>query len=420
MAESSRRLPTATPGLSVEEAQNRIYRQLPAPLAAGNLPLIQATRRILANDIFAPMDVPPHRGSAMDGYAVAAGRSPGNGPATFTVIGTVHAGQVFNRTVGKAECVRIMTGAPLPPGTDSVILQEDVEIAGDEIRCSAAVTAGQNVRHPGEDIRRGDRVLAAGRRLTPADLGVLASLGFDSVPVYPALKVAYFTSGDELRSPGDHAGQPLAEGQIYNSNRYSLAGLLQRPGIDPAWLGTLPDDPAVLGEKLDQAGRTADVIITTGGVSVGDKDYVTRVLQARGTLDLWKIAMKPGKPLAFGRLHSAWFFGLPGNPVSAMVTFCIIVLPALRLLMGEKAVLPRKLPARNMRPLEKKPGRTDFQRGILSLDANGQLTVESTGPQGSHRLLAMSRADCLIVIPADRADVPAGELVSVIPFSEFA
>lgn len=417
MAES-RQLP-ATPVLSVEEARNRIYRQLQAPLVAENLPLIQATWRILANDIVAPVDVPPHRGSAMDGFAVAAGQLSGNGPATLTVIGAVHAGQVFNRTIGTAECVRIMTGAPLPPGTDSVILQEDVEIEGNKICYSGPVTVGQNVRHPGEDIHRGDRVLAAGRRLTPADLGVIASLGLDSVPVYPPLKVACFTGGDELRSPGDNMEQPLAEGQIYNSNRYSLAGLLQRPGIDSTWRGTLPDDPVILGQKLEHAGQTSDVIITTGGVSVGDKDFIPRVLQTLGTLDLWKIAMKPGKPLAFGKLHSAWFFGLPGNPVSAMVTFYIIVLPALRLLMGEKAVLPRKLLARNTRLLKKKPGRTDFQRGILSQDADGRLTVEPTGPQGSHRLITMSRADCLIVIPADRADIPAGELISVIPFNEF-
>lgn len=356
----------------------------------------------------------------MDGYAVATRHLPDNGTAALTVAGTVYAGQVFDKPIETAECVRIMTGAPLPPETDSVIVQEDVEIAGNKIRFSVPVPAGQNVRHPGEDIRKGDRVLAAGRRLTPADLGVLASLGFDSIPVYPALRVAYFTSGDELQSPGKNTGQPLAEGQIYNSNRYSLAGLLQRPGINSIWLGTLPDDLAVLGEKLEQASRTADIVITTGGVSIGDKDYVTRVLQTLGTLDVWKIAMKPGKPLAFGRLNSAWFFGLPGNPVSTMVTFYIIVLPALRALMGEKAILPRKLLARNLRHLKKKPGRADFQRGILDHDSGGQLTVETTGPQGSHRLITMSRADCLIIIPSDCADIPAGELVSVIPFNEFA
>lgn len=406
-------------GLPVEEAQNRIYRQLTPPATAEDLPLEQASWRILAKDIAASINVPPYRGSAMDGYAVAAGQLPDSGMVELTVVGAVYAGQVFNRSVGTDECVRIMTGAPLPPGTDSIIVQEDVEIVENKIRFSAPVSAGQNVRHPGEDIRKGDLVLAAGRRLTPADLGVLASLGFDSVPVYPALKVAFFTSGDELRPPEGSMRQSLAEGQIYNSNQYALTGLLHRPGITSTCLGTLPDDPAVLQEKFGQASRAAEVVITTGGVSAGDKDYITPVLQTLGALDLWKIAMKPGKPLAFGRLNNAWFFGLPGNPVSAMVTFYVIVLPALRILMGEKSVLPRKLLARTLQPLKKKPGRTDFQRGILTHGPNGQLTVETTGPQGSHRLTTMSQADCLIVIPANSADVPAGELVSVIPFNEF-
>lgn len=406
-------------GLSVEEAQNRIYRQLTTPATVEDLPLEQSSWRILAKEIAASINVPPYRGSAMDGYAIAAGQLPDSGRVELTVVGAVYAGQVFNRSIATDECVRIMTGAPLPPGTDSVIIQEDVEVVENKIRFSAPVSTGQNVRHPGEDICKGDLVLAAGRRLTPADLGVLASLGFDSVPVYPALKVAFFTSGDELRRPEGSMGRSLAEGQIYNSNQYTLAGLLHRPGITSTCLGTLPDDPAVLQEKFGQASRTAEVVITTGGVSAGDKDYITPVLQTLGALDLWKIAMKPGKPLAFGRLNNAWFFGLPGNPVSAMVTFYVIVLPALRILMGEKSVLPRKLLARTLQRLKKKPGRTDFQRGILTHDPNGQLTVETTGSQGSHRLTTMSRADCLIVIPANSADVPAGELVSVIPFNEF-
>lgn len=395
-----------------------------APATAEYVPLEQANQRILAKDIVAPVNVPPYRGSAMDGYAVAAGQLPDDiGAAELTVVGTVCAGQVFTKPIGAGECVRIMTGAPLPPTTDSVIIQEDVEVVRNKIRFSTHVATGQNVRNPGEDIRKSDRVLTAGRRLTPADLGVLASLGFDSAPVYPALKVAFFTSGDELRLPAgfpsEFREQSLPEGEIYNSNQYSLMGLLQRPGITATCLGSLPDDPNVLQERLGQASRAVDVIITTGGVSVGDKDYIIPTLQTLGTLHLWKIAMKPGKPLAFGRLNAAWFFGLPGNPVSAMVTFYIVVLPALRILMGEKAVMPRKLLARNLRLLKKKPGRVDYQRGILGHDQNGQLTVETTGRQGSHRLITMSRADCLIVIPADSANVPPGELVSVIPLSEF-
>lgn len=409
--------------LSVKEAQDKIYRQLSAPATSEHLPLEQAIQRILATDIVASIDVPPYRGSAMDGYALTAGQLPDTGPVELTVAGAVHAGQIFTKTIGAGECVRIMTGAPLPPGTDSVVIQEDVEVVRNKIRFSTPVSTGQNVRYPGEDIRKGERVLTAGRRLTAADLGILASLGFNSVSVYPAINVAFFTSGDELRPPTglppEPIENPLAIGQIYNSNQYSLTGLLHRAGITPICLGILPDEPTVLRKKLDQAGRTAEVIITTGGVSVGDKDYIASTLQTLGRLDLWKIAMKPGKPLTFGRLNAAWFFGLPGNPVSAMVTFYIIVLPALRILMGENAVMPRKLLARNLRMLKKKPGRTDYQRGILGHDPDGGLTVETTGPQGSHRLITMSQADCLIAIPADNGDVHPGELVSVIPFNEF-
>jgi len=396
--------------LSVKVACDRIASMV-APLTdIEQVSVRGALGRILAADVQSPVDVPNHNNSAMDGYAVRA-RDLKN--AELVVIGTAWAGRAFNGDVAKGQCVRIMTGAVMPEGSDTVIMQEQVERNGDTIRVANGQKLGQHIRRSGEDIAAGAIALTGGCRLSPVELGLAASLGIGELRVVRRPRVAFFSNGDELRS----IGEPLALGEIYDSNRYTLHGMLTRVGTDITDLGVVPDDRDQLRETFVRAASIADVVITSAGASVGDADYIHEILDEIGQVDFWKIAMKPGRPLSVGKIADALFFGLPGNPVSVMVTFYQFVLPALRRLAGEKSVVSLLLPARTTKRLKKKPGRTEFQRGVLSNCEDGELTVTSTGDQGSGILSSMSRANCFIVLPADSHGAEIGDIVTVEPFA---
>lgn len=401
------------PLLSVAQAMDYIRACLKPVPGFEQRALRDALGRVLAADVQSPIDVPPHANSAMDGYALRAADLPGNGEVPLQLIGTALAGHPYNGPVGSGQCVRIMTGAKLPPGADTVVMQEDVRREGETVYVGSDHRQGANVRLPGEDISTGQTVLTAGRQLTPADLGLLASLGIAEVRVMRRLRVAFFSTGDELRS----LGETLDEGQIYDSNRYTLYGMLHRLGVEIIDMGVVRDRREDIAAAFRQGAAVADVLLTSGGVSVGDADYVKETLETLGKVNFWKISMKPGKPLAFGLLGNTAFFGLPGNPVSSMATFYQIVQPALYQLMGRAAELPLQLRVPCVTQLKKSPGRADYQRGILECDASGQLTVRSTGPQGSHVLSSMSRANCFIILPAESGNVEVGNLVEVQPFA---
>ncbi|QKT04687.1 molybdopterin molybdotransferase MoeA [Ectothiorhodospiraceae bacterium 2226] len=399
--------------LTVEQARARILEALPRLHGEEWLALRSALGRVLAHAVHSPVDVPAYANSAMDGYAVRA-EDLGHPPVRLTLAGTAAAGHPYAGTVQSGQCVRIMTGAKLPDGADAVVMQEHVQREGEFVTMAHSVPAGENVRAAGGDVARGAEVLGRGHTLRPADLGLIASLGIGEVAVRRRPRVAFFSTGDELRQ----IGQTLADGQIYDSNRYTLHGMLQRVGVDLLDMGVVRDTPQAVEAAFAAAREVADVVITTGGVSVGDADYVKDTLARLGKVDFWKIAMKPGRPLAFGLLsEDTAFFGLPGNPVSAMATFYQFVQPALKRLAGAADALPLTLRAVCVEPLRKTPGRVDFQRGILGRDGDGRLTVRSTGPQGSHVLHSMTLADCFIVLPREWGNVAAGTEVEVQPFA---
>jgi molybdopterin molybdotransferase len=395
--------------LSVAEARQRIMAGLQPVFPALKRPLRDALGQVLAEAVISPLNVPNHTNSAMDGYALRGDDLPDDGSREYRVCGKALAGQAFSGECGVGECVRIMTGASIPAGADTVVMQEQTESGADGyIRIGTGHRAGQNVRQAGEDIAQGSTVLAAGHRINPADLAVLASLGIGEVSVTRPLRVAFFSTGDELRS----IGEPLAEGQVYDSNRYALYALLKQLHVDILDMGVVRDDPASLETALQQAAAVADVVLTSGGVSVGEADYIKGILIKLGQINFWKIAIKPGRPLAFGTLGKALFFGLPGNPVAVMVTFLQFVQPALLALAGETAVEPLLLDAVCQSRLKKNPGRTEFQRGLLKRDG-GKLVVEKAGYQGSGILSSMSKGNCLIILPEESATVEPGEVVQV-------
>ena len=370
---------------------------------------------MLARAIASPFDVPAHTNSAMDGYALRGADIPKEGLSTLRVVGASFAGKPFHGVLGSGEAVRIMTGAVVPEGADTVVLQEQVNASEGAVEIDSRHKTGQHVRAAGEDIKAGAIALPAGRRLTPSDLGLIASLGRAEVTVFRRPRVAFFSTGDELRS----IGEPLGRGEIYDSNRYTLYGMLMNLGVEPLDLGVVRDDPAALGAAFRRAASMADVIITSGGVSVGEADYTREVLGELGEIRFWKIAMKPGRPLAFGRVGNAAFYGLPGNPVSVMVTFYQFVQPALEKLMGAEPRRTWTLPARTTTALKKKPGRAEFQRGWLARDDAGGWTVTPTGDQGSGILTSMSQANCFIVLDIDAGKVEPGTTVQVQPFELF-
>ena len=401
----------AQPGLlPIEEVLARICNQLQSVQETETILLHDSLDRVLAVNIAAPIDVPGGDNSAMDGYAVRAQDCAG----TLTVVGQSLAGHPFTGQVGEGQAVRIMTGALIPAGADTVVMQENVQRDGETLVITQPATLGENIRRAGEDIALGSQVLAAGQRLSALDIGLLASLGLSQVVVVRRLRVAILTTGDELLL----AGAAPEAGKIYDSNRPLLAALLKRLPVEVMDLGVIADDLNTLRNAFTQAMQWADLVISTGGVSVGDADYTKDVLAELGEIDFWKIAMKPGKPFAFGRLGQGWFFGLPGNPVSTAVTYHQLVVPGLRLLAGEIVAPQKILSVVAGEALKKQPGRTDFQRGILT-NNNGINRVTSAGLQSSGVLSAMAKANCYIRLEAERGSVAAGEIVSVIPFDEF-
>lgn len=404
--------------LSVEQGRERILQAVNTVTATEQLHIRAALGRILAAPIVSAIDVPPFTNSAMDGYAVHSQDFANAAQSGLVVVGSSFAGAPFTGEVTAGQCVRIMTGAVMPNGTDTVIMQEHAERNADRITFVAGAgdaVAGQHVRNAGEDTRCGDTVLEPGIRLEAAEAGLLASVGVSEVSVTRRLRVAFFSTGDELAG----IGTQLAAGQIYDSNRYALYGMLHKPAIECYDLGVIPDRRMAVREAFQRAAEIADLVLTSGGVSVGEADYVTETLDELGDINFWRMTMKPGKPLAFGQLGNAVFFGLPGNPVSAMVTFYQFVLPAIRKMTGETLRDPLMVQARCAVDLKKAPGRTEFQRGILRRENDGSLSVSTTGMQGSHLLSSMSRANCFIYLPAENAGSRAGEYVSVQPFADF-
>ncbi len=395
--------------LPVKEARRRILEVLKPVAGREEVDLRHALDRVLDTPVIADQPVPGHDNSAMDGYALRHADLAAGG--ALRLVGRAMAGAPFEGRVGDGEVVRIMTGAVLPAGADTVVMQEQVTVDGETVTVGPDHTLGENIRRVGEDLAPGDEVLAPGRRLTPADLGLLASLGRAEVSVRRRPRVAFFSTGDELR----RVDEPLGPGELHDSNRYLLHGLLRECGAELIDGGIVTDDLATIETALRDAAAMADLVITSGGASVGDADHVHTALARQGEVDFWKVAMKPGKPLAFGHVGDAAFFGLPGNPVSAMATFLQFVRPALAVLAGEPAGAPATLPAITATGFRKSPGRTDFQRGCLERDAEGRLLVRPTGAQGSHILRSMSLADCLVILPAERGDIEPGETVAIQP-----
>lgn len=368
---------------------------------------------VLAEGVASPNDVPMHTNSAMDGYAVAADHLPLEGNASFKVVGTSWAGKAYSGQVARGECVRIMTGAVMPADTDTVIMQEQAEPDGGSVVLPGAQKRGNNVRYAGEDLAAGSIALKAGHRITPADLGLLASVGVGEVNCLRKPRVAFFSNGDELKS----VGQVLELGDVYDSNRYTLYGMISRLGMEPVDMGVVPDDADAIREAFLSGARAGDMLITSAGASVGDADFVQSTLAEVGEVNFWKMAMKPGRPLAFGRVGDTPFFGLPGNPVSVMVTFYQFVRPALQKLSGESPEGRLRFRARAVDRLRKRPGRAEFQRGYLRQNEQGELVVKNTGDQGSGILSSMSVSNCFIILDADQGTVEAGEWVTVEPFS---
>ena len=401
--------------LTVDEARARILEAVNMISDTHTAALRDALGRVLATDVVSPIDVPSHTNSAMDGYAVRAVDLPADGTRTFPVLGTSWAGRPYIGPIGPGEAVRIMTGGVMPEGMDSVVMQEQVEIDADNnsVLIGTGHSAGQNVRAAGEDVEAGQTVLSAGRRLTAADIGVLASLGLGKVSIYRKLRVAFFSTGDELRA----VGEPLSPGEIYDSNRYTLYGMLKKLDVEIIDMGVVRDQRELIEQAFTDAAASADAIITSGGVSVGESDFVKETLEKLGDMSFWKIAMKPGRPVTFGHINEAVFFGLPGNPVSVMVTFFQFVRPALLKMTGDSGTLDAfTLHARTTTALRKHPGRYEFQRGVLQQTAPGEFSVRSAGAQGSGILRSMSEANCFILLDPDRTRVEVGEVVEVQPF----
>ena len=406
--------PSESGTLDFEQALQRVLDNVSAIKARRNVTIREAFNGVAADDVRSPMDVPPFINSAMDGYAISSTDIPADGETRLKVIGKSFAGRPYPGKLQSGESIRIMTGAVVPDGADTVLMQEHVEVDGDHIRIDGTHKPGQNVRKPGDDFHAGDTIIQAGEHLSPAKLGLLASVGVTQLDVVRTPNVAFFSTGDELKS----VGTSLQPGDIYDSNRYILYGMLQQMGVNCIDMGVVPDDRDRIEATLREAAACADLIITSGGASVGEADYIKQILDDIGQVNFWKIAMKPGKPLAFGHIDNTVFFGLPGNPVSAMATFYQFVQPCIKRLRGETPQAVLKLHARAAGKFKKRPGRLDFQRGIVVMDEDGQLAVSSTGMQGSHMLSSMARANCFIVLPKDAGDIEAGEQVEIQLFND--
>jgi len=402
--------------IPLQDALNKLQESVSNNCEVISLPLSSALGYALAVDIKSPLNVPPFNNSAMDGYAlnvVDLENCSSEQPISLALVGKSFAGAPYNGDLAKGECIRIMTGAVVPSCVDTVVMQERIIVTDDQITFSQIPKQNDNVRFSGEDLTKGEVVLEKGHKLTPRDIPLIASLGLADIQVYRKLKVAVISSGDELKS----LGEPLRECDIYDSNRYAIIALLSRLNVDIIDCGIVADDLALIRETIKKADQDADVVITSGGVSVGEADFIKDVLNELGEIGFWKLAIKPGKPFAFGKLPNSVFFGLPGNPVSAMVTLYQLAVPAM-IKMGGATVKPAiRFDAMVDHNLKKSAGRTDFQRGNYTVNNAGQLTVTSTGHQGSGVFSSMSRSNCFIVLEQERSNIEAGETVTIEPYS---
>jgi molybdopterin molybdotransferase len=400
--------------ISVNEGLSLIFADVQHVSGYERIAIETASKRTLAETITAPFNVPAHTNSAVDGYGICCADLSQDETTKFEIVGEAYAGEPFTGTLNPGQCIRIMTGATIPDKVDAVVMQEHAGHQHNTLLVDDRHKPGQNIRKAGEDIRLGETILYPGRSLTPADIGLMASLGIAEVNVNRKLKVAIISTGDEIHS----IGQPLTPGTIYDSNRYLLLTLLDRPDIEVINLGIHKDNLEAITKAFQEASKYTDLIISTGGVSVGAADYTKTALATSGNIRFWKIAIKPGRPLAFGKINNCVFFGLPGNPVAVMVTFYQLVLPALEKMLGikDKAIAPIFL-AQTTEDLRKKPGRTEIQRGIIGQHADGLWTVKTTGKQGSGVLRSMSLANAFIILDHDQTAVKAGEWVKVQPFS---
>ncbi|TEW55979.1 molybdopterin molybdotransferase MoeA [Psychromonas sp. RZ22] len=402
--------------MPLSEALQKMQDSLSNVCETITLPLSEALGFTLSENIVSVLNVPPFNNSAMDGYALHANdikEGSENNPIQLTLVGKSFAGAPFTGEVKSGCCIRIMTGAVVPDSVDCVVMQEKCIAEGDSITFTQSAMVNNNIRFSGEDLTVGQAVLQQGHKLTPRDIPLLASLGIATVAVYRKLKVAVLSSGDELKS----LGEPLAQGDIYDSNRYSIIALLSRLNVEVIDFGIIKDDYTLIRDAMIQADQQANVVITSGGVSVGEADFIKDVLNEIGEIGFWKLAIKPGKPFAFGKLQNSIFFGLPGNPVSAIVTLYQLAVPAMAKMCGEKIKPAVRFNAICRDALSKAPGRTDFQRGTYSVNEQGQLIVNTTGSQGSGVFSSMSQSNCFIVLEQDRGNVSVGEKVVVEPYS---
>lgn len=395
--------------LSVEQGRQNILDAVKGLTESESVTVNEGYQRVLSAAVTSPINVPAYRNSAMDGYAI---RSEDIGLAQFELVAEVMAGHGYNKVLQAGQTVKIMTGAPVPEGADTVVMREQAQTNGNRVSFGDAyIKPGQNVRQAGEDLALGQHVFEVGQRVLSAEMGMIASLGFATLPVYRKLKVALFSTGDEVQVPGSEQNNHC----IFDSNRYTLMGLLTNLGCEIIDLGIIEDDEARMMETLQHAAENADVVMTSGGVSVGDADFIKSTLEKLGQIDFWRINMRPGRPLAFGHIQNKPFFGLPGNPVAVMVSFINFVEPALRKMQGETDWTPLKINAIAMEELRSRQGRTEFSRGVYILNELGQLTVKTTGKQGSGILRSMSEANCLIEINPAIDTVKVGESVTIIP-----
>lgn len=395
--------------LSVKQGQDKILSLVDSVTDVEAVPIESSYGRVLASDVTSPVNVPQYTNSAMDGYAI---RGDDLQREQYQVVAEVLAGYAYQQPLQLGQAVKIMTGAPTPEFADTVVMREQATQTGEQVSFgSATLKQGQNVRLAGEDLPLGSDVFTQGQRLSSAEIGMIASLGFGDCNVYRKLKVAVFSTGDEVQAPGSEQ----KANSIYDSNRFTIIGLLKNLGCEILDFGILQDNQQTMVEALEQASKQADVVLTSGGVSVGDADYIKLALEQLGNIDFWRINMRPGRPLAFGQINATPFFGLPGNPVAVMVSFINFVEPALRKMQGETDWQPLKINAIASEPLRSRQGRTEFSRGVYQFDARGQLTVTTTGKQGSGILRSMSEANCLIEISPEVDTVKVGESVTIIP-----
>ncbi len=403
--------------LPVAVALARMQEQVKTVSESKQVSLRESLNHVLAKDIISPIKVPAYTNSAMDGYAINSADLPsGDVERKLTVLDTAWAGRPVDIVLKPGEAVRIMTGGMMPAGSDTVVIQEHVALDGEHILIDGSTVAGRNVRHAGEDINTGDIVLRAGTLVNPAELGLIASLGIDAVEVKRCLKVAFFSTGDELRPLETHAGKKLSPGEIFDSNRHTLFALLSREQVELVDLGVVPDTREATTAAIQKAADVADLVITSGGVSAGQADFVSESIAELGELTFWKLAMRPGRPLACGVVNDCRFFGLPGNPVAVMVTFYEFVLPTIKAMMGCSTTDTQLFSVKAKESIRKVPGRIEYQRGIVEVDDNGEQTVRTTGKQGAGRLSSMCLANCFIVLPVECDGVAPGDLVRVRPF----